>query len=251
MPLEFGQADGAPVGVRAVTIFLCDSAILAETLLWGKDKFKMTVCPAIVFSNVSAGQFQNLANAVTSHFGIPVNGSGGTQSKFGYTITWSFNATKATLTIQCLAYPPQFILCPGVINDYIFALAATFGLRGAVSASAAPGAPAWPRVSAAATRQKMVNMTAAPPPHGACLPVVFSNITAGQFQSLAASLNGKYGIQVNGPAGTQSKNGATITWNFNAAANTLTVQCLAHPIYVGCPLINSEIQALAAHLGVT
>ena len=211
----------------------------------------MTALPAIVFSNVSAVKFQSLANAVTSHFGIPINGSGGTQSKFGYTITWSFNVTKATLTIQCLAYPNQFIVCPGMINDYIFALAATFGLKGVVSASTAPGAPAVRRVSTTATRQKIVNPTAALPPPGACLPVEFSNITAVQFQSLAASLNGKYGIQVNGPAGTQSKNGATITWNFNAAANTLTVQCLAHPVFFGCPVINSEIQALAAHLGVT
>jgi len=210
----------------------------------------MYVYPAIVFSNVSAGQFQNVANAVTSHFGIPINGSVGTQSKFGYTITWSFNAAKATLTIQCLAYPHNNILLSlGAINEYIIGLAATFGLKSFVIASAAPGAPAGPRVSSMATRQ-MVNMTAAPPPPGACLPVVFRNITAGQFQSLAASLNGKYGIQVNGPTGTGIANGATITWNFNAAANTLTVQCLAHPIHLGCLLINLEIQVLADCAGV-
>ena len=208
----------------------------------------MSVCPAIVFSNVSAGQFQNVANAVTSHFGIPINGSVGTQSQFGYTITWSFNATKATLTIQCLAYPNKSSLSPAFINAYIIVLAEANGIRGSASISSAPGAPALPRVSAMVTRQKMVNV---PPPPGACLPVVFSHITAGQFQSFAASLNGKYGIQVNGPAGTQSKNGATITWNFNAAANTLTVQCLAHPIHYSCPLINLEIQALADCLGVT
>jgi hypothetical protein len=208
----------------------------------------MSVCPAIVFSSVSAGQFQNLANAIGSHFGISINGSGGTQSQFGYTITWSFNATKATLTIQCLAYPNKSSLSPTIINEYIIVLAEINGLRGAVSISAAPGAPALPRVSAMVTRHTVVNMQ---PPPGGCLPVVFSNITAGQFQSLAASLNGKYGIQVNGPAGTQSKNGATVTWNFNAAANTLSVQVLAHPIWLGCPLINSEIQAIAANLGVT
>jgi hypothetical protein len=211
----------------------------------------MSVCPAIVFSNVSAGQFQNVANAVTSHFGIPINGSVGTQSQFGYTITWSFNATKATLTIQCLAYPNKSSLSPAFINAYIIVLAETNGIRGAASISAGPGAPALPRVSAIVTRQKTVNMTAAQSPPGACLPVLFRNITAVQFQSLAASLNGKYGFQVNGPAGTQSKNGATITWNFNAAANTLTVQCLAHPIHYSCPLINLEIQALADCLGVT
>jgi hypothetical protein len=221
----------------------------------GKGEVQMNPCPAIVFSNISAGQFQNLAGAFTAKFGIPLNGSGGTQSKAGYTFTWNFNAAKAMLTVQCLACPSNIasliaIVGPGVINDVILSLAATVGLRGAVSASAAPGAPVVPQVSAAVTRQQMVNMPAAQPPPGACNPVVFGNVTAGQFQSLAASFTAKYGIQVNGTAGTQSKNGTTITWNFNAVANTLTVQCLAHPIYWGCPLINLDIQQLASSLGV-
>jgi hypothetical protein len=219
----------------------------------GKGEVQMSACPAIVFSNISAGQFQSLSNAFTAKFGIPISGSGGTQSKGGYTFTWNFNTTKAMLTVQCLAYPSNLpaLLAPGVINDWILNLASTVGLRGVVSASAAPGAPAGPPVFAMAIRQMTVDTPAAQPPPGACDPVVFSNITVGQFQSLASSFTAKYRIQLNGTAGTQSKDGWTITWNFNAVANTLTVQCLAHPFYLGCPWINSDIQQLAASLGVT
>jgi hypothetical protein len=214
----------------------------------------MSVCPAIVFSNLSAGQFQMFANAFAAEFAIPINGTSGTQSKAGYTITWNFDATKATLTIQCLAYPSNTVLgsflTPALINGYLLSLAARFGLKGAVGAPAAPGTPALPQVSVMATCLKTVTTPGAPPPPGACNPVVFSNITAGQFQCLAASFTTRYGIQVNGTAGTQSKNGTTITWNFNAAANTLTFQCTAHPFFAPCALINQYVQAMAASLGV-
>jgi hypothetical protein len=91
----------------------------------------------------------------------------------------------------------------------------------------------------------------APPPSDACSPLVFNNITAAKFQSLAQAFNARYGIQPNGPAGTVSGRGFTFSWNFNGAANTLTIQCVAHPNLFGCPLINADIEMVASSLGLT
>ncbi len=218
----------------------------------------MSSCNPLVFNNVTVGIFQKVANAISAKYGFPVLGNSGTQSKYGFTISWNFAPAQATLTVQCLAYPP--FLGSAWIDSDIQAMAASFGLTVAKTGTVARTAvsvarTAVPRLFARSFAQILPVRTlpapGAPLPPGACSPLVFNNITISQFQGLAQAIAARYHIMPNGPVGTASSQGFTIAWDFNGTANTLTIQCMAHPAIFACSMINPDIKAVASSLGLT
>lgn len=76
----------------------------------------MAQCEAQQFNNISPAQFACLMATAKSQ-GIEINGANGQATQGGITISWSYNATSNSLTIQCQSSP--FYLTCGVINAKI------------------------------------------------------------------------------------------------------------------------------------
>ena len=78
---------------------------------------------------------------------------------------------------------------------------------------------------------------------GECAAQVFSNFAADRFARLTAKAAAE-GVSINGPAGTFTHTGVTVTWAYDAAAQSLTIQCVKAPFFPGCGSINASIHNL-------
>jgi hypothetical protein len=74
-----------------------------------------------------------------------------------------------------------------------------------------------------------------------CNPLNFSGITPARFTALTAKAQ-QAGVPISGDSGTASQMGVTVTWNFDPAAQTLTIQCTDKPFFISCDTINGKIQ---------
>ena len=84
----------------------------------------------------------------------------------------------------------------------------------------------------------------------ACDPRTFSGVDATTFAAVQDSLRNEYGLEVDANEGEQSHRGFTFTWSYDAAEETLRIQCTGKPFLVPCGVINSRIDQLAAKSGV-
>ena len=71
----------------------------------------------------------------------------------------------------------------------------------------------------------------------------FSGITQQHFGCLLQKAQ-SVGINISGNSGTASRDGITITWNFDPASQVLTIQCTDKPIFLSCGVITSQISDL-------
>jgi hypothetical protein len=85
---------------------------------------------------------------------------------------------------------------------------------------------------------------------GACDKLTFTNVDQTKFDCVAKAVNAKTGVPINGPTGTTSQGGYTVTWTFNAQQRSLTIQCLDSPGGVPCWGINRKIKGLCKDCGV-
>ena len=76
----------------------------------------MGECAAQVFSNFSSDRFARLT-AKAAADGLTIAGPSGTFTHYGVTVTWTYDATSQTLTIQCIKAP--FLPGCGAINASI------------------------------------------------------------------------------------------------------------------------------------
>ena len=67
------------------------------------------------------------------------------------------------------------------------------------------------------------------------MPVMLLGALASCHTSKAAS----EGVSIDGPSGTFTHAGATVSWEYDAANQRLTVQCIKAPLFPGCGAINS------------
>jgi len=83
---------------------------------------------------------------------------------------------------------------------------------------------------------------------GECAAQTFNNITPDKWlalQTKAAADN----INLNGTSGETTNQGFTVTWQYDAASATLTIQCLNHPFWAPCGSVNGKIHDLVDSLG--
>ena len=78
---------------------------------------------------------------------------------------------------------------------------------------------------------------------GSCAAQVFSEFKADRFARLMAKAASE-GVAIEGPKGTFTHSGATVTWEYDEANQQLTVQCVKAPFLIGCGTINSNIHSL-------
>ncbi len=77
----------------------------------------------------------------------------------------------------------------------------------------------------------------------ACATQTFTGITQARFNCLVQKAQAS-GITINGNVGVATHAGITIRWQFDPTANTLELQCMAHPLLATCGLVNGRIHDL-------
>lgn len=76
-----------------------------------------------------------------------------------------------------------------------------------------------------------------------CDVQTFSGINQEHFTCLLQKAQSA-GINISGNSGSASGSGITIEWNYDPAAQVLTIQCTDKPIFLGCGVITSQIRDL-------
>jgi hypothetical protein len=77
-----------------------------------------------------------------------------------------------------------------------------------------------------------------------CDAQTFSGITQEHFDRLAQKAQSALAITISGDAGSASRDGITIAWDYDRASQTLTIQCTEKPFFPTCGMIASQIQSL-------
>lgn len=76
-----------------------------------------------------------------------------------------------------------------------------------------------------------------------CATQTFTNVTQQKFAQLLVAAQAQ-GINIAGNTGSASKDGITISWDFDPGQQVLTIQCTSAPFFVSCGTINSKIHDL-------
>ena len=77
----------------------------------------------------------------------------------------------------------------------------------------------------------------------ACPPIIFSDISEEKYKALLATAQAQ-GFALTGVQGETSYEGFDFTWNYDAAAQSLTIHCTGKPMFIPCSMIESKIRAL-------
>lgn len=76
-----------------------------------------------------------------------------------------------------------------------------------------------------------------------CAAQIFSNITAEKWLAIQSKA-AQHDIVLSGDSGQATQQGFAITWQYDRATTTLSIQCLEHPVLVTCGMINGRIHDL-------
>jgi hypothetical protein len=74
----------------------------------------------------------------------------------------------------------------------------------------------------------------------ACAMQSFNNVTPSAWECCKKGVS-QFGITVTANSGNQSKDDFTVAWNYDPAAQTLTIQCTDSPWWAPCSTINGKI----------
>lgn len=74
----------------------------------------------------------------------------------------------------------------------------------------------------------------------ACAMLSYNNVNPTAWTA-CVNAAAQYGVTINTNAGSAVKDGFTIAWNYDANAQTLSVQCTDSPFWAPCSTINSKI----------
>ena len=77
----------------------------------------------------------------------------------------------------------------------------------------------------------------------ACPEIVATGVTPEKYRTLLATAKAQ-GLDLSGETGSTTYQGLDFTWTYDAAGESLTIQCTGKPIFVPCSMIESRIRAL-------
>lgn len=77
----------------------------------------------------------------------------------------------------------------------------------------------------------------------ACDAQDFDNVSPSVWACLVQKAAG-YGITIDNNSGEAGKAGFTVMWDYDPDAQTIRLQCVDHPFWVPCSLINGKIHDL-------
>jgi len=73
-----------------------------------------------------------------------------------------------------------------------------------------------------------------------CAAQVFTGVSPENFACLQGKAAGP-GDSMDGGQGSASKDGITVTWDYQADNQTLTIQCTAAPFFLSCGTTNGTV----------
>ena len=85
----------------------------------------------------------------------------------------------------------------------------------------------------------------------ACDVLRFSGVDASRWAQAQETISSAYGLHIEAEQGEQSKSVFTLRWSYDAAAQTLEIQCLQKPFLVPCGVVTGRIGSLADECGMT
>jgi hypothetical protein len=77
----------------------------------------------------------------------------------------------------------------------------------------------------------------------ACPPQTFANFSQDRFDRLVQAAAGN-GIVLNGPEGQTTYIGITVRWKFDAAAQSMEIQCIDNAMMLPCGLIDAKLHEM-------
>ena len=84
----------------------------------------------------------------------------------------------------------------------------------------------------------------------ACDPLRYERVDAATWARAQETISKAYGLSVESESGQESKSGFTMTWTYDADAQTLVLQCLDKPFLIPCGVVNGRINSLAEQSGI-
>ena len=75
----------------------------------------------------------------------------------------------------------------------------------------------------------------------ACDALLFSGMTTERMARLSAEVKRQAGIAISGNSGSASQLGVTVTWDYDANTQELTIQC-TNAGFLGCKSVNTRIK---------
>ena len=78
----------------------------------------------------------------------------------------------------------------------------------------------------------------------ACQQQIFNGVTQSRWDCIKQTIQTRTGVEIGTDSGTASKSGFTFQWNFDSAAQTLTIQCMEKPAFIPCESIESRLTAI-------
>jgi hypothetical protein len=76
-----------------------------------------------------------------------------------------------------------------------------------------------------------------------CAKQTFAEVSPARFGALVAKAAAG-GLSLSGNSGQASKDGFTVTWNYDPVTAVLEIQCLSGPFLVPCATINGKIHEM-------
>ncbi|HEY7406338.1 MAG TPA: hypothetical protein VIB39_22620 [Candidatus Angelobacter sp.] len=78
----------------------------------------------------------------------------------------------------------------------------------------------------------------------ACQQQTFNGVTQSRWDCIKQTIKTATRVEVTTDSGSASQSGFTFQWNFNAGAQTLTIQCMEKPAFFPCQSIEARITAI-------
>jgi hypothetical protein len=76
-----------------------------------------------------------------------------------------------------------------------------------------------------------------------CPPISFDGVSATQYATLLQTAQSQ-GLNLVGESGSTTYQGMDFSWNYDPAAQTLTIQCTAKPIFIPCSMIEAKVRSV-------
>ena len=85
----------------------------------------------------------------------------------------------------------------------------------------------------------------------ACDPLTYSGVDASKWACAKDVVSREYGISIASDRGEASERGFTLKWTYDAAEQTLQIQCSKKPFLVPCGIVNNRVRAAADKCGLS
>jgi hypothetical protein len=74
--------------------------------------------------------------------------------------------------------------------------------------------------------------------------LTYDKVTQAAWQSAKQAVAAEFSVQITTDSGNASSNGFTVHWNYDAALQTLSIQCTDSPFWTPCSTINAKINSM-------